>query len=156
MTTTLDALNQAAETMGGRWLKLNRVEHGVVEGDLVDFEIRPKTFEGAPVLSRKTGEQRSEWVLTLRVDDAEDDEDDRLRKLSLNEAGQRALANAIKESKAKAETGGRVKIRVIEDPETSTQQATYQARYTPPAKPLTADVDAVFGAASGPAADDDF
>lgn len=142
----LDQLNQAAENMGGTWLKLNRKEHGVVEGLLVDFEIRDKTFEGAPVLSRKSGEVRKEWVLTLRcTPDASEPDDDGLRKLSLNEAGQRALARAIKESGHKAEAGGTVKIKVVADPETSTQQAEYAAKYEPPAKPLTSDIDEAFG-----------
>lgn len=143
----LDQLNEAVDTIGGKWLKINRVEHGAAEGALVDFEIRPKTFEGAPVLSRKSGEQRKEWVLTLRIDEAEDADDDRLRKLSLNEAGQRALATALKEAKAKAEVGGRIKIAVVEDPETSTQQATYRARYTPPPAIDTAAVEAAAASA---------
>jgi hypothetical protein len=143
---SIDTLNHAAETLGGKWVKLNRVEHGVIEGDLVDFEVRPKTFEGKPVLSSKTGEQRDEWVLALRTDARDDADDDGIRKLSLNESAQRALAAAIKESGQKAELGGRVKGRVTEDPETSTQQATYQFKYTPPTKATSADLDAAFGA----------
>lgn len=141
----LDQLNQAAESLGGKWLKLNRKEHGVIEGTLVDFEIRPKTFEGAPVLSRKTGDQRNEWVLTLRVDDRDDADDDGLRKLSLNESAQRALAAAIKESKAKAQVGGIVKLAVKTDPASDREQAEYQARYTPPPAVADADIDSVFG-----------
>ena len=141
----LDELNQAAESLGGKWLKLNRKEHGAIVGDLVDFEIRPKTFENAPVLSRKTGEQRTEWVLTLRVAAREDEDDDGIRKLSLNESAQRALAAAIKESKSKAQVGGTVKIAVKTDPASDREQAEYQARYTPPPVVAEADIDSVFG-----------
>ena len=48
-------INQAAEAMTGEWVKLTRKEHGTVEGRVVSFEQRPMTFEGAPVLNRKTG-----------------------------------------------------------------------------------------------------
>jgi quinoprotein glucose dehydrogenase len=41
------------------------------EGELLDFETRPKTFEGKPVLSSKTGQQLEDWVLTFRVDEAQ-------------------------------------------------------------------------------------
>ncbi len=142
--STLDTLNTAAESLGGRWVKLNRREHGTIEGALKDFEIRPKTFESKPVLSSKTGEQRSEWVLTLKVT-PEDDDDDGIRKLSLNESAQRALAKAIKDSKAKAATDGIVKMAVLKDPATDREQAEYQAKYTPPAPVSDAALDSVFG-----------
>lgn len=158
----LDQLNQAVDKVGGTWAKLNRREHGIIEGDLVDFEIRPKTFEDKPVLNSKTGQQREEWVLTLRVDednrDPDDSNDDGIRKLSLNESAQRALAAAIKESKSSAEVGGRVKGMVAEDPPNDRAQAVYKFKYTPPAPKLTADADAIFAgaaaAASGGVPDD--
>lgn len=146
----LDQLNEATERAGGQWVKLNRREHGIIEGELLDFEVRPKTFEGKPVLNSKTGQQREEWVLTFRVDERTDSDDDGLRNMSLNESAQRALTTAIKESKVKAEVGGRIKATVTEDPATDREQATYKFRYTPPAPKLTADADAIFaGSASG-------
>lgn len=100
-------------------------------GQLLDFEVRPKTFEGKPVLFSKTGVQREDWVITFRVDEAQraDADDDGLRKMSLNESAQRALTVAIKESKVKAEAGGRIKAAVTEDPATDREQATYKFKY---------------------------
>lgn len=146
----LDQLNEATERAGGRWVKLNRKEHGVIEGELLDFEVRPKTFEGKPVLSSKTGQQREDWVITFRVDEAQraDGDDDGLRKMSLNESAQRALTAAIKESKVKAEAGGRIKAAVTEDPATDREQATYKFKYEPPAPKVTADADAIFAGAA--------
>lgn len=147
----LDTINEAIENSGGAWLKLNRIEHGPVEGDIVDVEVRDKTFEGAAVLSRKSGQPRKEWVVTLRLDPdkRENPEDDGLRKLSLNESGQRAFAAAVKEAKSKVDVGGRLKIAVKVDPPSDREQAEYQARYTPPVAGA-ADIDAAVNQAGTP------
>ena len=148
----LDQLNEAAARMGGQWVKLNRREHGVIEGDLIDFEIRPKSFEGAPVLSRK-GNPREEWVLTLRcAPDPANPDDDGIRKLSLNESAQRALSAAIKESKAPADVGSHIKAAVIEDPPSDREQAVYKFQVTPPAPKLSTDPNAIFGGGGAAAA----
>ena len=39
----LDELNRDASG-GGRWVKLNRVEHGTLKGIVVDVETREKTY----------------------------------------------------------------------------------------------------------------
>lgn len=133
----LDQLNDAAASIGGTWVRLRSTDDPPVEGEVIDFEVRPKTFEGAPVLSRKTGQQRSEWVFTLRVPGQEE-----AVKLSLNEAGQRAVAKALKDANAKAKAGDTLKIRVKENAPDSTSQATYQARWTVGAASLDVPVPA--------------
>lgn len=139
MSNTLDALNTAAQSMGGRWLKLRTTDDPAVDGVLLDFEQRQKTFEGEVVRSRKSGDPRIEWVFTFQTNARDDDDDDGIRKWSANESAQRAVAAAIKEAKVKAETGGRLKVKVKADPENDRSQAEYVARYEPPVK--TADAD---------------
>jgi hypothetical protein len=112
----LDQLNEAAASLSGTWVKLRTTDDPPVEGKVLDFEDRAKTFEGAPVLSRKSGTQRREWVFTI---DAGGDDP---VKLSLNEAGQRAVAAALREAGSKA---------VAADPPGDREQATYKARWTP-------------------------
>lgn len=130
----MSGINEAAATIGGTWVKLNRKEHGAVEGRVVAFEQRPMTFEGAPVLNRKTGQARTEWVFTLRQDDGE------IVKLSLKESGQRAVSDAIKATGRPAnDTGDRLKIAVSDDPVTDREQPTYQARWTQDESPLVLD-----------------
>ena len=128
-------INAAAQMMTGEWVKLTRREHGTVEGRVVSFEARPMTFEGAPVLNRKTGTPRTEWVFTVFEDGGD------TVKFSLKESGQRAVAAAIKESGTEAKNGDRIKIAVATDPETDTAQPTYQVRWTPDATPLEIPTD---------------
>ena len=42
----LDDLNRDVASSGGRWFKLNGIEHGTLKGIVVDVETREKTFEG--------------------------------------------------------------------------------------------------------------
>jgi hypothetical protein len=123
-------INTAAEALTGEWVKLNRKEHGAIEGRVLSFEQRPMTFEGAPVLNRKTGAPRTEWVLAVQTDGGD------TIKFSLKEAGQRAISDAIKASGNPAKNGDRLKIAVTADPASDREQATYQARWTPDASPL--------------------
>lgn len=123
-------INAAADALVGEWVKLNRKEHGAIEGRVISFEQRPMTFEGAAVLNRKTGAPRTEWVFAVLQDDGE------TVKFSLKEAGQRAVAEAIKDAGQPAKNGDRIKIAVKDDPEDDRSQATYQARWTPDTTPL--------------------
>lgn len=141
----LDELNEAAEQLGGRWVKINSKADGVLEGNIIAFEKREKFFEGKPVYRRGSIIPRYEWVFTLKVDGRDDEDDDGVRKFSANESCQRAIAAAIRESGQKAEEGGRLKIGVTEDPPSDRAQAVYRAKYTPPEpKPATLDADEVF------------
>jgi hypothetical protein len=128
-------INTAAEALTGEWVKLNRKEHGTIEGRVVNFEQRPMTFEGAPVLNRKTGAPRTEWVLAVQTDGGD------TIKFSLKEAGQRAISDAIKASGTPAKNGDRLKIAVTADPATDREQATYQARWTSDNTPLNIPTD---------------
>ena len=57
---SMEDLAQAAASMGGNWVNLRHKEDGPIEGRILDFTKRDKTFEGAPVLNRKTGQPRVE------------------------------------------------------------------------------------------------
>ncbi len=126
----LDQLNTEAASLGGSWVKLNRKEHGTVEGRVLAFEVRDRTYEGAPVYKKGTTVPRKEWVFTLDCGGEEP------VNLSLNESGQRAVAAALKEAGVKAKEGDTLKIAVKADPASSTEQAEYQARWTPAAAGL--------------------
>jgi len=128
----LDDLNRDVASSGGTWVKLNRVEHGTLTGIVVDVETRDKTFEGAVVLSRKTGKPRQERVFTLITElrDPDIDDDKGLRKFSANEGAYFAVLDALKTAKATAEIGDTLAIKVTKDPETSTSQADYAAKWT--------------------------
>lgn len=149
---SLSELNDAAARSGGQWVKLAQ-RGDVLQGAILDFENRPKTFEGQPVLSRKSGEQRYEFVFTLQTEDTEGPEDDGVRKVALNEAAQRAVLKAIKDAGVDAENGGHLLIAVVEDPPNDKAQAVYRAKYTPPAKKIAVptegagdtDLDDLFG-----------
>jgi hypothetical protein len=121
---TLDDLDNAAASLGGNWVKLRTTDDPPVVGKVLAFEVRPKTFEGQPVLSRKSGQQRNEWVFTLDAGDGGDP-----IKLSLNEAGQRAVSEALRKANAKPKVGDTLKIRVHVNPEDSRSQATYAAAW---------------------------
>lgn len=132
---SLSDLNDLAARSGGTWVNLKQ-KGDKIRGRMVDFENRPKTYEGEPVVSRKTGKQRYEFVFTLEIpaEDGTGPDDDLLRKVSLNESGQRAVIKALKDTGAQAEIGGTWEIAVAADPATKTDQAEYVARYTPPTK----------------------
>jgi hypothetical protein len=127
----LNDLADAAASIGGSWVKLRTTDDPPVEGKVVAFEARPKTFEGAPVLNRKTGAQRTEWVFTL--DTGGEDH----VKVSLNESAQRAVADALRTAGVTApKAGDTLKIGVKADPASDREQATYQAKWTVGAAPL--------------------
>ena len=123
--TTLDDLNQAAASLGGEWAKLRTTDDPTIEGKVVAFEVRDKSFEGAPVLNRKTGQPRKEWIFTLDTGNGE------TTKISLNESAQRAVSSALKEAGSTAKVGDTLKIGVAEDPPSDREQAIYRARWTP-------------------------
>lgn len=123
-------INEAAEAFIGDWQQLTKKEHGVIEGRVRSFETRPATFEGQPSLSRKTGQQRIEWVFAVQ------DDDNQITKFSLMESGQRAISAAIKKAGQPAKVGDRIKIRVTKDSVQGKEQADYEVRWTPDSAPL--------------------
>jgi hypothetical protein len=139
---SIDALNEAVASAGGSWVKLRTTDDTPIEGRIADFVKRDRTDpDGNVVFKKGTQTPRVEWVFTLEVDPADPD-DDGVRKLPCNESMQRAISDAIKAAGKAAEVGGTLKVGVKEDPEDSFSQATYQAKYTPPAK--TVDLDDEF------------
>lgn len=133
-----DDINEAIEKAGGTYVKLNRQEHGTLEGVIIDAEVRGKTFEGSPVLSGKTGKQRQEWLFTLQTEYRDDENDDGVRKFAANESAQYAIREAVKAAGGRLETGGTLKIAIKTDPKTTREQAEYQAKYT---APITNSID---------------
>ena len=128
----LDELNQDLAASGGRFVKLNRTEHGTLKGIVVDVETRDKTYEGKVVLSQKTGKPRKSRVFTLITDLRDDaiDDDRGVRKFDANESSYFAILDALKDAKATAEIGDTLEIKVTKDPPTTTSQADYKARWT--------------------------
>lgn len=138
---SLDELNNAVASVGGSWVKLQKVGD-TIEGEIVAFEKRNRTDpQGNVVMKRGTDTPRIEWLFTLKVDDLEGPDDDGLRKLPANESMQRAIATAIKEAGVQAEVGGRLKVGVKADPPDTYSQAEYQARYTAPAAKVDINPD---------------
>lgn len=129
----LDELNNEISKSGGTYVKLNRKEHGVLEGVILDAEVRDKTFEGQVIVSRKSGQPRKEWLFTL------DTGAEQPVKFAANEGAQFAIRQAVKDAGGKLEKGGTLKVAVKQDPATSTQQAEYQAKYTAPTKTAVSD-----------------
>ena len=129
----LDELAEAAASLGGSWVKLQKKADGAIEGKVVAFEKRNRTDpEGNVVYKRGTQTPRIEWRFTLEVDPElrEGPDDDGIRKLAANESMQWAIAAAIKEAGGTPNIGDRLKVGVREDPKDSFSQATYQARWT--------------------------
>lgn len=128
----LDELNQDVAGGGGRFVKLNRREHGTLTGIVVDVETRDRTYEGEVVLSRKTGKPRKSRVFTLVTEmrDPDIDDDKGLRKFDANEGAYFAILDALKEAKATAEVGDTLAIKVTADPPRDNAQAEYRAQWT--------------------------
>jgi hypothetical protein len=141
---SLDELNTAVASIGGKWVKLRDTADDPIEGVIVAFETRPRTdLDGNVVFKKGTQTPRTEWLFTLEVDDAqrEGPDDDGLRKLPANESMQRAISDAIKKSGEKAAEGGRLAVKVKADPADKFSQADYSAKYTPPVKALDINED---------------
>ena len=121
----LDELVTAASSIGGNWAKLRTTDDPPVEGTVIAFESRAKTFEGAPVLNRKTGAPRMEWVFTLDCGGEEP------TKVSLNESGQRAVSAALRAANCTSpKAGDTLKVGVKANPANDREQAEYQAKWT--------------------------
>ena len=115
----LDTLNDAADAAGAGWIKLHNKDHGTIDGEVLDFEIRDRrTPDGDVVLSRKI------------------EGDEEPKRWDANESAQRAIAKALKDCGKKAAKGDRLKVRVTADPADSYSQADYEAVWTPVAAPL--------------------
>lgn len=140
----LDEINAAIETAGGKWTKLRHKTDPYIDGEILAVVQRGKTFEGQPVLSRTSGQQRQEWLFTLQTTLRDDADDDGVRKFAANESAQRAIGEAVKASGQKLAIGGKLKLAVVADAPTDRDQPTFKAKYEPPAASAVSASD-IFG-----------
>jgi hypothetical protein len=130
---------------GGRWVKLHE-KGDRLDGKLLAIEVRDRTDpEGNVVLGRKSGKARKIYRVTVEVDKREDAEDDGLRIWDANEAGQASIRDAYKAAGTKELIGGRFAAVVTADAPDSFSQATYKAKFEPPAKTVELPDDDPFG-----------
>lgn len=129
----LDEINRRLDSSGARWINLRTKTDPHLDGTIIDAEPREKTFDGIPIMNRKTGQPRIEHVYTLQTALKEDADDNGIRKWAANESAQRAIADAKRAAGKNLEIGGRLKIAVIVDPATERDQPTFKAKYEPPA-----------------------
>lgn len=116
------AANKKAQN--SEYITLKKTTDTPLDGKLVDVKVRDKIWKDKPVQSSKTGEIRKEWVFTIETKDG-------VKKWTANEAGQWAVQGALNEDQ-KLKEGGRLQVRVVEDPPDTTSQATYKAFYSDP------------------------
>lgn len=148
------SINDDIERGGGRFVKLREAGDAIV-GDLLAIDERTKTWEGQPVLSRTSGEPRKEWVITLRTELSDSDDDDGVRKIAANEGLQIAIKSHMRESGQRfpATWGGRLAVGVkVGAPSPTAQVEEWSVRYTAPTGAETIN-DAVAAAAPAQAAD---
>lgn len=119
---------------GGRWVKLKATTDAPVEGTILAVELRDRTDpQGNVVYKKGTQTPRKEFVFTLQTGESDGQDDDGVRKFSANESMAGAIRQAENASGQKLEVGGLLKVGVKADPVDQWSQATYVARYTPPA-----------------------
>lgn len=118
---------------GGEYVKLNRIEHGTLQGTLVDVSIRTKVWKKKEV-TNKDGVPRKEWILVIETKDG-------VKKFAANESAQWAIQGTLKDNQQLAK-GGRIQIKVVEDPEDNTSQAEYKVFYSDPVQEFPVDTPA--------------
>lgn len=156
-----DQLNRNIETGGGgTWVKL-RDRGASVAGELLGIEERDKMFNGAPVLSQRSGKPRTEWVITLRVDtpDPSIEDDDCVRKVAATETLQWAITDHMRDTGQRftSSWGGRLAIVVVNGatgPTASMEKADFQVKYVAPSGPSPAAINAAVDQPSTPSVDD--
>lgn len=92
-------LNDDADQVGGKFISLN-TKGDKFSGAYLGYEERGMMFDGTPVLSKKTGKQRTERLFTFQTDLRDDDTDNGVRLYSAKEGAWKAIAAAIKAVKA--------------------------------------------------------
>ena len=154
-----DSINDQAQRLGGKWVKLAETGDTIV-GDLVDIEERVKSFDGEVVLSRKSGLPRTEWVITLATDlrDPGDATDDGVRKVAAAESLQRAIKAHLRDSgqRVPSSWGGRMAIAVkVGRPSPTSQVEEWSIAYRAPtgADALNAQLDQPVPTPTAPAVD---
>jgi len=139
-----DIINESLNS-GGKWAKL-ATKGDKIAGELVSIDKRQRrTPEGDIVVGKKSGEPRTEWVITVRVpaDQHEDADDDGLRKYGANEGAQRAVKEAIKRAGIKSAdelVGCQFALAVAKEAEGKFEQHDYVAQVKPGTPKPKADV----------------
>jgi hypothetical protein len=142
-----DKFKELADARGGKWVKLTDVGDSLV-GELIDIDVREKRdMDGNVVLSKKSGQPRSEYKVTFRLaaDQRLDADDDGIRHFAANESAQRAIDEAYKQcGKGTDLDGARIAIQLVEAPADKFSQAGYTAQIKPKAKKVAAALDDLF------------
>lgn len=133
---SFDALNDAVErnsSSGGTWVDLKN-KGDRIEGAIIAWEERPRTFEGQPVLTQATGKPRYEWVFTLQTGESDGVDDDGVRKVAIDERGQDEVKRAVRDAGVKVQPGGTLLLAIVADRQKSNEMrhTHLRARYTPP------------------------
>lgn len=135
--TLADFYEDVAKPRGGKWIRLAEVGDKVV-GTIIDIEVRDRrTPDGEVVANKKTGKPRKEYVVTLEIDDREDDEDDGIRKVSCNESAQDAVRDAFNKAGGGDISGARFALQLVGAAPDKFSQAKYACSIKKSAKPVT-------------------
>jgi hypothetical protein len=128
-----DFYDEAERAGRGRFIKVPSELGAGFKGVLLGSpEKRPKMFEGAPVLTRKTGQPRYEHIITFQTDERLDDEDDGVRKYGMNEGDFSAFVDAWRDAgKPTPIDGSTVKCRVVKLRDTPTSWDTREFKIVP-------------------------
>lgn len=136
-----DFYNDVERPRGGRWVKLKN-KGDRLDGTLVSIEVRDRTDpKGNLVLARKSGQPRKIYRVTVEVpaEQREDTDDNGIRIWDANEAGQNAIRDAYADAGTKELIGGRFAVRVDAEAEDEYSQATFKAKFDPPAAKVELD-----------------
>lgn len=136
--TMNDFYEDVERPRGGRWV---RTEDFSSKGDRIGGTLRSievidrRNPEGDIVVGRKSGKPRKVYRVVFEVpaEKRDGDEDDGLRNWDANEAGQTAIRDAYKAAGTKELIGGQFTARVVAEAPDKWSQATYQAKFEPPA-----------------------
>ena len=130
-----------AERSAGKFAKLT-TKGATLKGTLLtEPEKRAQTFEGAPVLTRETREQRYEHLLRLQTALADDADDDGIRVYALKEQAFREFVAAWRKAGSpRPIVGATVEILCAQERSKPTEPDVLKFRITP-AAPLPAAVD---------------
>lgn len=130
-----DFYNDVERPRGGRWVKLKN-KGDRLDGKLVSIEVMNRTDpEGNVVLGRKSLQPRKIYRVIVEVpaEQREGQDDNGLRIWDANEAGQSAVQDAYKAAGTKELIGGRFAVAVTAEAPDSFSQATFKAKFDPPA-----------------------
>lgn len=139
--TMQDFYEDVERPRGGRWVKL-KDKGDRLDGKLVSIEVLDRTNpEGDVILHRKTGKPRKIYRVIVEVPEREDSDDDGLRIWDANESGQTAVREAYKAAGTKELIGGRFAVVLTSEAEDTYSQASYKAKFEPPAPSKTVELD---------------